>query len=184
MKNAVSRRFRILVPREIRNWVKSPRRTAEWLWDEARHQFGADRTLQIRPSWSLRCHPAAFRFARHEQIDDVQQRKELDAFIASVVPGTILFDVGAHFGIFSLAAFHYGGAAVQAIAVDASPFATRMIHKQARLNRIPPGRLEIITAMVGDRIGEGELVSVGVIAGGYFVPPRIRIRWRIAPALA
>jgi FkbM family methyltransferase len=75
-----------------------------------------------------------------------------------------LFDIGAHFGIFSLAAAHFGG---KAVAVDPSPTAKRMIAKQAALNGYTD-RIQIVQAAVSDTNGAMGLLSSGVFSDGYF----------------
>lgn len=84
--------------------------------------------LEIRPGWVLRAHPLAVRCVYMSQIRDLEQRAELDAFLARCSPGMQLLDVGCHFGVFSLAALHYGGPTARAVAVDPSHTATTMLH--------------------------------------------------------
>ena len=69
-----------------------------------------------------------------------------------------LFDIGASFGAFSLAAAHFGG---KAVAVDPSPIATRLLRVEAQMNGYEP-RIRIVEACVGDRIGETEMLSSGI----------------------
>ena len=59
---------------------------------------------------------------------------ELDECIGACEPGMVLFDIGAHFGAFSLAAIRYGGAGVRVFAVEPSPFAVRLLWVQARVS--------------------------------------------------
>lgn len=85
----------------------------------------------------------------------------------------ILFDIGAHFGVFSLAAAHFGG---RAVAVDPSPIATRMIQRQATLNGYT-NRVQIVQAAVSDENGVTDMLPSGVFSDGYFKvvkdrPPR------------
>src|SRR5215472_9866013 len=123
---------RAVVPRVVRNWIRSPSRSAQWLWDGACFGLGFTRTLQLSPQWSLICHPYAYKVAYQSQIADPEQAEEFHSFQLHCSREMVLFDIGAHFGIFSLAAAHFGGSAV---AVDASPTAIRMAATQARLNR-------------------------------------------------
>ena len=85
-------------------------------------------------------------------------------------PGMVLFDLGAHFGLFSLAALHYGGANAQAVAIDASPVAERLIRIQAALNGVAE-RVTVIRACVCEHSGVRDMVAVGVLADGYFSAP-------------
>jgi FkbM family methyltransferase len=94
---------------------------------------------------------------------------ELDAFIASCSAGMRLMDVGAHFGLFSLAALHFGGPEARALAIDPSSVAVRMLNSQARLNSCT-SRLQILKAAIGGSSGTIQLVDAGVMSSGYMVP--------------
>ena len=165
-KSAIGR----LIPRSFRNWVKAPAVSARWVMDELRHRVGRDLTVQIRPGWTVRCHPAAYRVAYEILSKDPDQRAELDGFIGACTPGMLLFDIGAHFGVFSLAALHYGGDDARAVAVDPSPMSMRMLATQGKINSVT-SRLETVHAAVADKPGTAEFVSVGVLAAGYFTAP-------------
>jgi FkbM family methyltransferase len=131
---------------------------------------GKTEIVQVRRGWPLKCHPAAYRCAYSAQSDDPEQIAEFDSFLRTLFPGTVLFDIGAHFGLFSLAALHYGGLRAQAIAIDPSPVATRFLNIQAGLNDVAD-RLRVIEATVGDRVGRQSMIPVGVLASGYYVAP-------------
>lgn len=161
---------RACIPRSARNWLRSPAKSIRWVWDGVRNNLGANQTIQMRPGWNLQCHPAACRFANDNQNADPDQVAEFDAFIASSFSDMVLFDVGAHFGLFSLAALHYGGTKTKVIAVDPSPTACRIMNIQARLNNVGDN-LSIIQASVGERTGWQDMVAVGVISGAYLVAP-------------
>jgi len=155
-----------LVPRAVRNWLRSPRASLRWLADEVRFRAAAS-IVEIRPGWRLQCHPAAYRTAYQAHVTDPEQRRELDAFIDACRPGMVLYDVGAHFGLFSLAAVHYGGSAARAVAVEPSAFACRMLRLEAGANRVTD-RVTVVRAAAGDRPGTMEMIPVGVIAAGYY----------------
>ena len=106
----------------------------------------------------------AHRVAYQAQVVDPEQSEEFKNFLLQCSDRMFLFDVGAHFGIFSLAAAHFGG---KAIAVDPSPIATRMIARQAALNGLTKS-IRIVQAAVSDESGEVELLSSGVFSDGYF----------------
>lgn len=161
---------RAYVPRNIRNWLRSPTRSAKWVWDEIKYATKLNQVVEMRPGWSLLCHPAAYRSAYYAQNTDPEQVAEFDGFISTCRPEMVLFDIGAHFGLFSLAATHYGGVGAKAIAVDPSPTAARIIRIQAQLNRVAD-RLHIIEASVGEQTGWQSMVAVGVLSAGYFVTP-------------
>jgi FkbM family methyltransferase len=157
---------RACLPRSARNWLRAPRQSASWLWHEVRYRAGGFDIVEPRPGWRVRSHPAAYPLAYHAQCDDPEQVREFDAFIATCRPGMILFDIGAHFGIFSLAAIHYGGAEARAIAVDPSELAGHVVRAQAELNGVAD-RLEMIEAAAGAAEGFVDLLPLGMIASGY-----------------
>jgi FkbM family methyltransferase len=95
---------------------------------------------------------------------------EFDGFVNNASEGMILFDIGAHFGLFSIAALHYGGKKARAVAVDPSPVAVRLTRIQARLNQVAD-RLCIVQASVAAHTGQQSMVAVGVLANGFYVAP-------------
>ena len=162
--------IRASIPRNVRNYLRSPATTAKWALGEIKYALGVNQIVEIRPGWSIKCHPLAYGFAYNAQHQDADQIAEFDAFISNCTPGMMLFDIGAHFGLFSLAALHFGGPEAKAIAVDPSPTASRITGIQARLNNVSD-RLQVVRAAVGDQNGWQEMVAVGVLASGYFVAP-------------
>ena len=161
---------RSFIPRSTRNWLRSPSASAKWLWDGVKFSLGFKDVIEIRPDWSVTCHPAAYRCAYYAQQNDPEQVSEFDGFIKSSTPGMVLLDVGAHFGLFSLAALHYGGPQAKAIAIDPSPIAVNFLNVQAKLNHVED-RLRVIHAAVSDQTGMQSMVAVGVLASGYYVAP-------------
>jgi FkbM family methyltransferase len=161
---------RRLLPRAARNWLRSPSASARWLWDDLKFACGIKHVVEMRPGWSLICHPAAYRGAYCAQKNDPEQTAEFDGFVRNSCQGMILFDIGAHFGLFSLAALHYGGPTARAIAVDPSPTAVSFVNVQAKLNHLSD-RLHMIQASASDRAGFQDMVAVGVLASGYYVAP-------------
>jgi FkbM family methyltransferase len=91
-----------------------------------------------------------------------------------------LLDIGAHFGVFSLAAAYFGG---NAIAIDPSPIATRMIAIQSELNGLSDN-IRIIQAAVTDQAGAVDMLSSGVFSDGYFKIARGRARSELTTAQA
>jgi FkbM family methyltransferase len=162
--------FRTIVPRGVRNWLRSPSRSVRWVWDELKHTAGVNQIIEMRAGFSPVCHPGVYDFAYHLQHTDADQAEEFDGFIKYARPGMVLLDVGAHFGLFSLAALHYGGPRAVAVAVDPSPTAVRIVRIQARLNKVAE-RLHVIRASVNDHAGWQNMISVGVLASGYYVAP-------------
>lgn len=169
---AAKRIARACAPRSLRNWLRSPAKSATWVWNEARHAAGACEVFEMRPGWRVRSHPSAYRFAYFAQHHDPEQVAELDAFIGECRPSMTLFDLGAHFGLFSLAALHYGGRDARAVAVDPSPTAARMLRIQARLNGAAD-RLTVVEASAGEQpSGWREMVPTGVNGAGYYLAPQ------------
>lgn len=162
--------LRRLVPRAVRNWLRSPSRSLTWAWDEASYALGHRPALVLRPGWQLVCHPAARRAIERPQDQDPVQIAELDGFVATCRPGMVLFDLGAHFGVFSFAALHFGGPASRVVAVDPSAEAVRMLRLGGRLNGMAD-RLHVVHAAAGEQPGWHDMLPVGVIADGYYVTP-------------
>lgn len=154
---------RAIVPRSVRNWLRSPSRTSEWLWDSAKFSLGVRKTVQLAPDWSMVCHPRVYKAAQAYQVSDPEQREEYRNFISYCSADMLLFDAGAHFGIFSVAAACLGG---RSVALDPSAIATRMIAIQARLNHCED-RIKIVRAAVSDKNGVMRLLSSGVFTLGF-----------------
>lgn len=161
---------RAVIPRGVRNWMRSPRKSAGWLWQNARFNFGYSEKLQISPECSLLCHPLAYRSAHEAQVCDPEQSEEFRQFLRFCHPGMLLFDIGASFGVFSLACAKFGG---RAVAVEPSAIGTKMIETQLKLNGLG-GAVEVVQAAAGELAGSIEMLSSGVFADGYLkvVPGR------------
>ena len=161
---------RTVIPRSVRNWMRSPRKSAGWMWQTARFRLGASKELQLSPRCSLVCHPLAYRSAYEAQVCDPDQSEEFRQFLSYCHAGMFLFDIGASFGVFSLACGKLGG---RAIAVEPSAIATEMIETQIKLNGLA-GTVEVVQAAAGESTGSIEMLSSGVFADGYYkvVPGR------------
>jgi FkbM family methyltransferase len=166
----VKRVARAVVPRTVRSWVGRPGQSVRWLWADVRARFGFHDRLELRPGWVVRSHPAAYRLAYWMQVSDPVQACEFDQFVRLCTPGMVLFDVGAHFGVFSLAAVHYGGPAAVAVAVDPAPLATRVLRYQAGVNGVAD-RVRVVQAAAAAAAGRQALVAAGFWAAGYYVAP-------------
>lgn len=161
---------RRLLPRSARNWLRQPAQSLRWGWASLRAGLGGTTRLELRPGWPLRSHPGAYSFAYHAQADDPDQVAEFDQFIRHCTAGMTLFDLGTHFGLFSLAALHFGGPAARAVAVDPSPLACRVVRFQSRANGLSE-RIRIVQAAAGDGGADEAMVSAGIGSAGYFVRP-------------
>lgn len=162
--------IRATVPRGVRNWLRSPSKSAKWLGDSLQFSIGITKTLNFPSGYSIVCHPHAYQVFRLAQIDDPDQREEFRNFVSHCSDKMFLFDIGAHYGVFSLAAAHFGGAA---IAVDPSPMAVRMIATESVLNGFA-SRVRVLQAAVGDANGVLGMLSSGVFSAGYFKVARGR----------
>jgi FkbM family methyltransferase len=161
---------RAILPRAARNWLRKPFTSARWGLLDLQAKVGVTRDLEIREGWHVRSHPGAYEFAYHLQCDDSEQAAEFDQFVSHCRPGMRLLDIGAHFGLFSLAAIHFGGPTASAVAVDPSPMAVRIIRHQARANGLTR-RIEVIEASVGAQSGQSQMVAGGIESAGYYVRP-------------
>jgi len=168
---------RMAVPRGMRNWLRAPSKSVAWLWDSAQFSLGVTRKLALAPDWTLICHPHAYKVAYRDQVSDPDQSQEFHNFLSGCDSSMFLMDVGAHFGVFSLAAAHFGG---RAIAVDPSPIATRMIHRQAALNGCTD-RIRIIQAAVSEANGVTRMLESGVFSDGYFKVAKDRSERELTP---
>jgi FkbM family methyltransferase len=156
--------IRAAIPRPMRNWLRSPSKSAAWLWDFATFSLGVTKTLALLPDWSIVCHPHAYKVIYQAQVADPEQAEEFQNFLSHCARKMFLFDIGAHFGVFSLAAAHFGG---RAIALDPSPIATRMIATEAALNKCTQD-IQIVQAAASDAVGAMDMLSSGVFSDGYF----------------
>lgn len=152
------------MPRRARNWLRSPSKSIEWVWDSLCFSVGATKELALLPGWILVCHPRAYKTFLRSQLTDPDQNSEFRNFVKYCDSSMCLFDIGASYGIFSFVAAHFGGTA---IAVDPSPIATRLVGFQTRLNGYEKN-IQIVEACVSDASGETEMLSSGVFSDGYF----------------
>jgi FkbM family methyltransferase len=154
---------RIVVPRTVRNWLRSPTKSTQWLWDDVQFKVGITKTLHLPNGRKLLCHPRAYRSAYRAQLCDPEQGDEFRDFLSRCHEGMLLFDVGANFGIFSLAAADVGG---RAIAIEPSSIGVKMISAQAKLNDFTES-VRVVTAAAGEAEGSLRMLSSGVFSDGY-----------------
>jgi FkbM family methyltransferase len=159
----VKRFTRRVVPRPVRNWLRSPSTSLRWIWDSTKFSFGVTKKLQFTPSLALTLHPRVYQFAIQNQINDLEQRAEFESFVTHCHPGMLLFDVGASYGLFSLAAAKFDG---KAVAVDPSPIAIRMMGRQLDMNQARQN-IHLVKAAVSDVNGSLKMLSSGVFSEGY-----------------
>ena len=151
------------VPRGLRLWLRHPVRSARWLWHGVSARTGGAATLRMRDDWQLACHPGAVEAFAFER-DQPELRAELDGFVAACHERMTLFDIGAHFGLFTLAALRWGGVDARAVAVDPSTAALVVFDQNMRLAGAG-ARVERHCAAIGADEGQTSLLTGG--AGGW-----------------
>ena len=157
------------VPRELRLWLRHPVQSSRWAWHDVSARAGGAATLRMRDDWEIACHPGAVEAFRFER-DQPELRAELDGFVAACREGMTLIDVGAHFGLFTLAALKWGGAGVKAIAVDPSDAALTVFDENMRLAGAG-ARVERHRAAMGATEGQTSLLTGGAGAWHMMVTP-------------
>lgn len=177
--NSLTRSVGRLLPRRLRNYVKSPLRTLQWWW------LSCQPDQMYRPEGagcSFRCPPLAIKHAFRHQFGDPEQAAEFAEFLELLRPITapLFFDLGSHFGLFSHVVMARGGSNARAVAVDPSGAACSMVRRIAIANGWT-NRLEVVQGAMGGTDGEVEMVDGGVMLAGYFMaaadqPPGDRIR--------
>ena len=118
--------LRRVVPRSARTFAQNPIAPLASLYHHARYRLLGPARIAMMPDWAVRAHPQARHAFRIHAIDPAYHR-ELQAFIAACTPGMRLVDVGASYGVFTLAALHYGGPSAHVTAVEPSGAARRIL---------------------------------------------------------
>lgn len=154
--------LREIVPRPLRNAARRPASTLAWAWHEAAYSLGWSSSVDVTRDWRVRCHPAsrvAFESARSEP----DFHAEIAGFVRACSPGMRLLDVGAHFGLFTLAALHHGVPDSRVVAVEPSISAMRILEANVRLARAAD-RVTLVRAGLGATRGTMRVLTTG--AGG------------------
>ena len=188
MDSALKRLARRAIPRGLRNRLRSPALSFQWWLEERRPPV----RYAVRPDWSITAPRNAVWSAFRLQVDDPEQAAEFDDFVRVIrgQPRSLLLDIGCHFGLFSFAAVHYGGAGSAALAIDPSSEAERMVRRVSALNGCDK-KIQFVRAAAGAENGELQMVETGVTGAGYMVLPsdhpdseRVRIPLRTIDSLA
>jgi len=156
-------------PRVIRNWLRMPSKSIEYVKDRLSFAVGNTKMVKVRENWILRVHPAAHHHFEVFNTDPIQS-SELNAFIANCPNGIRLLDVGAHYGFFALAALRYGGAEAKVLCVEASPSAAKILDTTLNLNKTD-GRVRVFNVAMGDKDGMLSMLATGPLGGDYFIVP-------------
>lgn len=157
-----------IIPRGVRNFIRAPRRTLRWWWLNQQ----PDIEYSPRPEIRFQCPRVAVEGAFNLIESDLPQVVEFDEFLQEIRrhDNPILFDIGAHFGIFSFGLLATRGPASRAVALDPSPAACRMV-RHIRDGNGWGSRLCLLQAAAGAEKGELEMVDAGIASSGYFVLP-------------
>jgi FkbM family methyltransferase len=125
--------------------------------------------LELLPGWSVKCHPASrSHFQSFE--DDPAQRDELRAFFSHSSTVTKLLDIGAHHGVFTLAALHCGGPTARVVAVEPSTRAAEILKINLQLNN-RADRVRVENIALGPTDGELKMLTTGPAGADYLVVP-------------
>ena len=172
--------IRIAIPRNLRNALRRPSKTVWRLFAKTQFLFGQSKVTSIRPNWNVQCHPLCapeFDVFRN----DPSQNGEMSTFVAQCTPGMQLVDVGAHWGIFTLAAIRYGGHNTRAICIEASRAAISILAANLSLNNCSD-RVRVVEAAAGPMSGYLDMLTTGAGGADYLVipseprPDTVRIR--------
>jgi FkbM family methyltransferase len=156
--------IRALVPRSARNILRNPSATTGWLRDELSFRLGRVAHVQMADGWVARCHPATEAVFKLVETDEFRQ--ELASFLRYCTSGMVLFDVGANFGVFTLAAIHQGGPNARVIAVEPSQTAVRYLRINVGLAQAGE-RVRIVQGAVGGHDGSFHMIDSGPYAHFY-----------------
>jgi FkbM family methyltransferase len=134
-----------------------------------RFLLGRTARVQIHDDWVVTCHPICVpEFSIF--VTDVEQRDEMHSFIKLCEPGMQFLDVGAHWGIFTLAAIHHGGSGARCVAIEPSPSAAQVLRQNLEANKVQD-RAEVIQAAAGAKAGTVSMLTTGAGGADYFVVP-------------
>lgn len=157
------------VPRSLRNALGRPGITLSRLRAKWRRLLGNVSEAQVTRDWRVKCHPMCV-----EEFGvfhgDPDQAQEMESFIRRVTPGMQFLDVGTHWGIFTLAALHFGGPGVYVIGIEASDNAAKVCSDNLSINGFAK-RVTLINAACGDSVGELRMLSNGAVGADFFVVP-------------
>lgn len=144
-------------------------RSAGWFADAITARTGRAAKLRMHDDWEFRCHPAAVEAFALER-DQPELREELDGFIATCGERMVLFDIGAHFGLFGLAALRWSGGTARVVAVDPSSSALDVFDENMRLAGAGT-RVERFCAALAEAEGHVQLLTGGAGAWHMMIKP-------------
>src|SRR5438046_1907747 len=130
-------------------------------------RMGKSSSLYIRPEWSVRCHPICVPDFGVFHVDPAQQA-EMNDFVSQCRPEMRFLDVGAHWGIFTLASLRYGGSNARAVCVEPSPDAASILRQNLFLNGIVE-EVEVVQVAAGASQGHVQMLTTGAGGADYLV---------------
>jgi FkbM family methyltransferase len=156
------------VPRRLRHLLLAPSHEVRgWLAALSYRVLGPT-TVTIRPGWTVRCHPRTATVFEETRTLPALIR-ELDRFIETCRPGMHVLDVGAHYGVFTLAALHYGGPTTRVVAVDPSPATMALLATNLDLNGVRD-RVTLVPSALSANAGGIETLTTGATQHFQMVP--------------
>lgn len=154
------------VPRGVRNWLRSPRASFRYAIASVSGSLGRTSTISSLPVGTIRCHPVC-RHAFEGFVRDSEYSAELRAFLDRSQPGMRLLDIGAHYGLMSIAAC-LREPSCRAIAVEPSARAVSLLRRNLNLNDLDR-RVTVLPIAAGDRDGSVSMLSSGPGGVDHFV---------------
>jgi FkbM family methyltransferase len=144
-----------------------PLANLRWFRDRLQSKSRRGVTCRIRDGWEVPCHPAAAAVFQRLAVDDAFQL-ELAIFIETCRPGMVLYDVGANYGVFTLAALRFGGSEARVVAVEPSPVAFSILQYNVRLAGAV-NQVRSVCAAAGAGAEEVEMLTTGAHGDHYLV---------------
>jgi len=105
------------------------------------------------------------------------------AFQEALRPGAVVYDVGAHYGYYSLLASQVAGASARVLALEPSPNNLRVLRQHVELNRAT--NITILETAVSDHEGEAQFDNRAGSGVGHLSPEGpLKVRLTTLDALA
>lgn len=163
--------IRRAVPRGFRNLLRSPADTLRWVHGEVSAAMGGTASIDLPGGIRIRCHPSSMPSFKLFQSDE-DSIAELQSFVAHCESGMRIFDLGAHFGFFSLVALATGGCNARVAAVEPSTVAYHVLTQNLGRQHAD-GRICCLRAAAGGENGDLSMLTTGPSSAHYMVlsPP-------------
>ncbi len=167
--NPLTNLIRAVLPRAVRNALRKPSVTLGRVVSKLKRLGGGVTQVQVMPGWTVKCHPMCEgEFGVFQ--NDPEQGREMKNFISLASPGMQFLDVGTHWGVFTLAALHYGGPQARVLGIEASDEAAKVLRDNLAINQVSD-RVTVINAACGDHVGELKMLTTGAGGADFFVIP-------------